>query len=233
MAFESNLSAPIVVRFFIFLTKFVGTNIYMDEVCFRWESMYTFRKLTVIVFGSFLIAVGVNFCLVPYELLDGGALGVALIFHYLKDIEVGLAILMVSLPIFALAFCFHRPFFYNGINGMLFSSLIIDFLYPLHILGERYMTVPMVSAVTGGFLVGTGVGLMLVYNTSIGGTDLFAQIIAKHIRANPGKLIFIVDVIVISIGSYLLPASNFLLSFVTVCCVGASSTFIVRHFARL
>lgn len=195
--------------------------------------MYTFRKLIAIVVGSLLIAVGVNFCLVPYELLDGGALGVALIFHYLKDIEVGLAILMVSLPIFALAYFFHRPFFYNGMNGMLFSSLIIDFFYPLHILGERYMTVPIISAVAGGLLVGSGVGLMLVYNTSIGGTDLFAQIIAKHIRANPGVIIFVVDVLVISIGSYLLPAANFLLSFVTVCCVGASSTFIVRRYARL
>ena len=194
--------------------------------------MYTFRKLIAIVVGSLLIAVGVNFCLVPYELLDGGAIGVALIFHYLKDIEVGLAILMVSLPIFALAFGFHRSFFYNGINGMLFSSLIIDFLYPLNILGERYMTIPLISAMTGGLLVGTGVGIMLVYNTSIGGTDLFAQMMAKHIGLNPGVLIYIVDVLVISIGSYLLPANNFILSFVTVCCVGASSTSIVRRYAR-
>lgn len=195
--------------------------------------MYTFRKLIAIVVGSLLIAVGVNFCLVPYELLDGGAIGVALIFHYLQDIEVGLAILMVSLPIFVLSFWFHRPFFYNGINGMLFSSLIIDYLYPLHILGERYMTVPLFSAMTGGLLVGTGVGVMLVYNTSIGGTDLFAQMIAKRLGLNPGILIYIVDVAVISIGSYLLPANNFLLSFVTVCCVGASSTFIVRRYVRL
>ncbi len=112
--------------------------------------MYTSRKVIAIVVGSLLIAVGVNLCLVPYELLDGVALGVALIVHYLGLIGVGYPIMLVSIPIFASALFFHRPFFYNGINGMLSSSLIIDLVYPMHLLGERYMSIPAVSAVAGG-----------------------------------------------------------------------------------
>lgn len=206
----------------------------MDEV-FIWvgSSMYHVRKVIAIIIGSLLVSVGVNFFLVPYELLDGGALGVALIFHYLNDVEVGLAILLVSLPIFAFSFLFYRPFFYNGINGMLFSSLVIDFFYPLHLLGEKYMTIPFLSAVLGGLFVGSGVGIMLLYNTSIGGTDLLAQMAARYLKVNAGILIYCVDLVVISAGSFLLPSSNFLLSFVTVCCVGAASSLIIKGFGQV
>ena len=42
----------------------------------------------------------------------------------------------------------------------------------------------VLSSIVGGILVGCGIGLMLRYNTSTGGTDLLAQLIGKVIPFN-------------------------------------------------
>ena len=170
----------------------------------------------IIFFGSLFIAIGVNLFLVPFELLDGGALGISLIFHYVKDMKVGWALLMVNIPIFILAWFFYRSFFYNGIHGLLFSSLLIDVLYPLHVIGRDSFPTPLLSAVLGGICIGLGAGLMLRHEISVGGTDLLAQMIARRMKLNPGYVIFSFDIVVVTIGSFLIASTHLFVSFMTV-----------------
>jgi uncharacterized membrane-anchored protein YitT (DUF2179 family) len=94
--------------------------------------MIFIHKIISIIIGSLLVAVGVNVFLVPYELLDGGSIGMGLILHYLTGIQVGLIVILMSTPIFIFAWFYNRSFFYNSLHGMIFSSFMIDLLYPLH-----------------------------------------------------------------------------------------------------
>lgn len=190
--------------------------------------MYFFKKSIVIIIGSILVAIGINFFLVPLNLLDGGGIGLGLIINYLFGIKVGLAIICVSLPIFFLAWIYYRSYFYNGIHGLLFSSFIIDFLYPIHIEGEKLITNEILGAMCGGVLIGSGIGIMLRYNTTIGGTDLLAQMIAKLLHINPGLCILSVDIVVVSIGSILVEAVSLINSCITVISVGIATTLIVK-----
>nr|WP_255457389.1 YitT family protein [Sporosarcina sp. JAI121] len=185
------------------------------------------KKALMIFIGSLLVAIGVNVFLVPFELLDGGGLGISLIFHYAMDVKVGLTFLIVSIPIFLLAWKYYRSFFYHGIHGMLFSSLIIDLLYPLHIIGREIVTIPLVSAICGGIVIGTGIGIMLRLDISIGGTDLLAQMIAKKLNVNAGFVIFCVDVLIVTTGSLLIPSIHLVLSFATVLSAGITASLIV------
>ncbi|NYF25273.1 YitT family protein [Sporosarcina sp. JAI121] len=189
--------------------------------------MYFLKKALMIFIGSLLVAIGVNVFLVPFELLDGGGLGISLIFHYAMDVKVGLTFLIVSIPIFLLAWKYYRSFFYHGIHGMLFSSLIIDLLYPLHIIGREIVTIPLVSAICGGIVIGTGIGIMLRLDISIGGTDLLAQMIAKKLNVNAGFVIFCVDVLIVTTGSLLIPSIHLVLSFATVLSAGITASLIV------
>lgn len=182
-------------------------------------------KATTIVIGSFLIAVGVNVFLVPSELLDGGTIGIGLISHYLTGIQVGLVILVVNIPIFVFAWVYNRPFFYNSLHGVVFSSFMIDLLYPLHSIGELYHT-PQLYAILGGVTVGTGIGIMLRFNTSVGGTDLLALMFARHVNINPGFVIFIIDFFIVFTGSLLLSNGSLLLSCITVLSVGIITSLV-------
>ena len=185
------------------------------------------QKALTILIGSFLIAIGINFFLVPYRLLDGGALGISLIFHYLMDAKVGLTFLVISIPIFILAWVFYRSFFYNGIHGMLISSVMIDFLYPLHTVVENLMMPPLLSAALGGIFIGSGVGIMFLLDISMGGFDLLAQMLARKLSLNPGILIFCFDIVIVTIGCLLIASSHFILSYTTVFFVGITTSLIV------
>ncbi|OMP67200.1 YitT family protein [Domibacillus epiphyticus] len=186
------------------------------------------HKTISIIIGSLLLGIGVNVFLVPYELLDGGTIGVGLIVHYLTGIKIGFVVIMMSIPIFLIAWFYNRSYFYNSLHGMMFSSFMIDVLYPIHTFGNDLYFSPFTNALLGGIFVGSGIGTMLRYDTSIGGTDLFGQMVAKHLKVNPGIIIFIIDFFIISIGSIVFSIGSLLLCLMTVICVGFMTSLISR-----
>jgi uncharacterized membrane-anchored protein YitT (DUF2179 family) len=182
--------------------------------------MNILKKTCVILLGSILLSIGINFFLVPFELLDGGIIGIGLIIKYLTGIKPGLAILVLSLPIFALAWFYNKSYFYNSIHGMLISSFVIDLLAPSRAIIPEIQIPPVFSSILGGIFVGLGIGIMLRHETSTGGTDLLAQFLSKIFKINVGIMIFIIDALVICLGGLLISKETFFLSSLTITVVG-------------
>lgn len=179
------------------------------------------EKAMAIIVGSILLGLGINVFLVPYELLDGGMIGISLIIKYIWNVKIGLTIILLSIPLYVIAWIYYRPYFYNSLHGMLLSSFMIDVLSPLR--GSLKLPI-LFSSIIGGVLVGAGIGLMLRHETSTGGTDLLAQFISKLTNYNVGILIFIIDGIVILCGSWIVGLDIFLYSVVVVTVVGVVTT---------
>jgi len=179
------------------------------------------KKIASIGIGSVLLAIGINAFLVPHHLLDGGIIGIGLIIKYIWNVKIGAAIICLSIPLYMIAWFYYRPFFYNSLHGLLFSSLMID-------IGSRLRGMVQLdalpSSVAGGILVGVGIGLMLREETSTGGTDLLAQFIAEITNWNVGIIIFVIDAIVITVGSRIVPDASFWNSLIVVTVVGIVTT---------
>lgn len=183
------------------------------------------QKVMAIVVGSLFLSIGINFFLVPFELLDGGIIGIGLIINYLVGLKAGLAIIFLSIPVFILAWIYNRVYFFNSLHGMLFSSFTIDLLFPYHEKFTSYVEfTPIVSSIMGGIFVGIGIGIMLRFETSTGGTDLIAQFLSEKIHINVGVMIFIIDAIVIGAGGLLLSRDTFFLSALTITFVGLATS---------
>lgn len=183
-----------------------------------------YHKIAAILTGSLLIALGVNCFLMPFKVLDGGIIGIALIINYLFEAKVGFVVILCSIPIFALAWFYYRPLVYNSLHGMLLSSYLIDILEPFHYYFLYYVNLtPVGSSVIGGLIVGAGIGIMLRYDTSTGGTDLLAQFLSRYVPFNVGIVIFIIDAIIVSLGGLLISAETFMLSVVTITVGGAAT----------
>ncbi|MGG0644821.1 YitT family protein [Sporosarcina gallistercoris] len=184
-------------------------------------------KIMALIVGSVFIAIGLNLFLIPQGLMEGGALGISLIVHYVTGTKVGLTFLLISIPIFFLTWVVYRPFFYNGIHGMLISALVIDLFAPLEVTARALQFGPIASSATGGILIGIGTGLMLRRGISIGGTDLLAQLAAKSLKTNSGHIILLFDVLIVTAGSLYVPKVSLLFSLITVCSVGLTISLIV------
>ncbi|HAQ06496.1 MAG TPA: hypothetical protein DCR24_02835 [Bacillus bacterium] len=184
-------------------------------------------KIFAVLIGSLLLGIGVNGFLVPHHLLDGGMIGLGLIFHYFYGWQTGLTIIFLSIPLYLLAWFLERKYFFHSLHGLMVSSLFIDLFAPAaH--GLELGIMP--SAILGGILVGSGIGLMLRHETSTGGTDLLAQLLNKFMSVNVGILIFIIDGIVVISGLNIIGMEKFAYSLLTITCVGLmTSLFVIKR----
>lgn len=174
-----------------------------------------FARWAALVLGSFLLGIGINGFLVPHHLLDGGIIGLALILHYYFDYNAGLWSALLSIPLIIYAWIKDRKQFHGSVYGMVLTAIFIDLLVPYQ------FTLPIgLSAVLGGAICGIGVGLMLRYKTSTGGTDLIAYFISKATAWNIGLLIAVMDVFIVLLGFQTLGLQSVVFSSITILTAG-------------
>ncbi|GAJ41143.1 hypothetical protein GCA01S_058_00310 [Parageobacillus caldoxylosilyticus NBRC 107762] len=69
------------------------------------------KKIMATIIGSIFLAIGINVFLVPHHLLDGGIIGIGLIVKYIWHVKAGLTIILLSIPLYIIAWFYYRPFF--------------------------------------------------------------------------------------------------------------------------
>ena len=77
--------------------------------------MYFIKKALIIVSGGILIAIGINLFLVPYKIIDGGITGIGLISNYMWGLPIGLMIIILSIPIFIIAWFQYKDKLFSGV----------------------------------------------------------------------------------------------------------------------
>lgn len=182
-------------------------------------------RVMAMVVGSMLLGIGINGFLVPHHLLDGGIIGLALILHYYFDFNAGLWSALLSIPLIIYAWVKDKKQFHGSVYGMILTAIFIDLLAPYH------FSLPIgISAILGGMICGIGVGIMLRYKTSTGGTDLIAYFISKATALNIGLLIAIMDVFIVLIGFQTLGLQSVVYSSVTILTAGFLASLCYERF---
>jgi len=182
------------------------------------------RKITIIPIGCLLIAFGIDFFLMPLKVLDGGFIGIALISNYLFGVKVGVILLLCSLPVFLYTWFQDKSFFFHSLFGMIFLSYFVDLFDPYNPLGPLISAHPFAASVTGGTLIGIGFGILLKFDTSTGGIDLLAKLLAGKLKINVGILILIMDAVVVVTGGLLFSLDTFFLSVATITAGGLATS---------
>jgi uncharacterized membrane-anchored protein YitT (DUF2179 family) len=193
--------------------------------------LLSLHKVLAVIVGSLLIAVGIDFFLMPIKVLDGGFIGIALIVNYLFGTKVGLVLIVCSIPVFIYTWGKDRAMFFHSLFGMIFLSYFIDLLDPYYPLGSAVSHYPFIASIAGGICIGIGFGVMLKFDTSTGGIDLLAKLLAKRLHLNVGILILMMDAIVVIVGGLLFSKETFFLSIATISSGGlATSLCTIKYF---
>lgn len=171
------------------------------------------------------MAIGINGFLVPHHLLDGGITGIALIVHYYYGFPTGLGMLLLSVPLSIYTWCNQRGYFINSLTGLIIASLFIDWLTPLR---TQFSPSIFSSVFFGGILIGVGVGLMLRYETSTGGTELLAQFISHSFSMNIGVTILLIDGLIVAAAYKTLGLKVFIFSTLTILIIGFMTSLIAK-----
>lgn len=152
-------------------------------------------NIIVLALGCTLMAASTSLFLLPNQLSSGGFVGIATITYYLLNLPVGLAIVVLNLPLFILSFFrIGKGFLVRAILGTLFLAVFIDIFNKF----PPLTTDRVLACIFGGITTGLGTALVLKSLSSTGGTDLLSYIIRSYKPYfRSGTLIVVIDTIIV------------------------------------
>lgn len=163
---------------------------------------YIVQYLTVVI-GALIAAVSCNLFLIPNHFLSGGITGIAIIFHYLFDLPIGIQNIVLNIPILYIAYHFFgKRYFFNTILGTILYSVFIDLTSSITLYTPLHNN-PMLSAIVAGVISGIGFGLILRASANTGGADVIAALIRKLYSYNIGTMIFALNCLIVLCGMFL------------------------------
>ena len=154
--------------------------------------------LPATVAGSAIFAFGFAFFLQPHDMNAGGISGLAQVFVELTNFgTVGLLSILINLPLFILGgLKIGKRFFLGSMIGMFLSSVLID----VFAVWATVEMEPLVCVLYGGVLCGLGLGIVFVFGTSTGGSDILVRLLKLRYRNVPiGQISMYFDVVVVTL----------------------------------
>ena len=173
----------------------------------RWRLFKDYMSITI---GLTVYVFGWSVFLLPNNLVGGGVSGMSAIIQYATHIPMGYSYLFLNLCLLLIGFIANgKGFGFKTIYAIILTSILLRVIPP--VIPPEFIetfSIPigkMLCTIIGGILSGVGIGMAITVGGSTGGTDIIALIICKHKPISPGKLILLIDVVIVS-SSLILPS---------------------------
>ena len=170
-----------------------------------------FKEYFLITLGLTLYALGWAMFLTPNGMIGGGVTGFAAILQYATNGLIPISVTYFVMNILLLLIgtkILGTGFGAKTIYAIIMTSIMLgvtqEFI-PVDFVAEFSQDSKIVCTVLGGIMAGVGIGLSMSQGGSTGGTDIIALVWCKYKPASPGRVILVIDIIII-LSSLLLPS---------------------------
>lgn len=168
------------------------------------------REYGLITLGLLAYALGWTIFLLPNNLVGGGVSGFAAILYYATGIPLGYTYLVVNVILLIIAIkILGTGFGGKTVYAILMTGICLNVfpgLVPTEFINEFAVSNgKLICTVLGGIIAGVGIGISISQGGSTGGTDIIALLWCKFRNASPGRVILIIDVIII-LSSIMVPS---------------------------
>ena len=177
------------------------------------KTLFTHIKEWVLVtLGILIYVTGWAIFLIPNNLIGGGVSGISSMIQYATGgtIQMGYSYFIINAILVAAAIMvLGMGFGAKTIYAIILASVALRFL-PDMIPATIIKTLAidngkLLSVLMGGVMAGIGIGMSISTGGSTGGTDIIALIYTKYHNVSPGKVILVMDFIIIG-SSLLIPS---------------------------
>lgn len=198
---------------------------------FTWRLV---REALYIVGGTALAGLSIATFITPAKIASGGVNGLATIVYHQFGWDAGLVMLALSLPLFLMGMAtFGKTYGVKSLIGSILISVWVTFFGQLTQYAgflpyiDRMDT--LLSALFGGVLLGSGIGLVMRSGANTGGTDILAQIISRHTPLPLGTSLFLCDGVVIILGAVAFGFERALFAVITLYLSGQMVNYMVMN----
>ncbi len=152
------------------------------------------RKYIMLFLGSILAAAGLEFFLVPNQIIDGGVVGLSIMASHLTQYPLSLFIIVLNLPFLYLGYLqIGRTFTMATLFSVLSLAYWVSAFHPIPTLTQDVF----LAAIFGGILVGIGVGIIIRYGGSLDGTEIVAIIFDKKTGFSVGEIVMFMNLFIL------------------------------------
>ncbi|MGO4544937.1 YitT family protein [Paenibacillus sp. 2TAB23] len=179
------------------------------------------RIIIPILVGTAIYAFGLHYFVLPNQLMEGGATGIAVLLNYAAGFPLSISTLVLNVPLFFLGWkalgsgqMLYTLVGIVALSGFLaLMELLIDLEWIIPFQGSHdYMLVALYAGVT----LGTGLGIVFRFGGTTGGVDIVARIVSRSRGMSMGQIILALDAFIIGLSLFYIPIEKFLYTLVTV-----------------
>jgi uncharacterized membrane-anchored protein YitT (DUF2179 family) len=156
------------------------------------------REYLYIAFGTFVVAVGIYYFMVPENLATGGISGLAIVINNFVAIPVSIITLILNTILLITGFLLighefgGKTFF--SVFFLSFCMYMMEKFYPV---SSPVTDETLLNVICGIIISAMGLSIVFNQNASTGGTDIIAKILNKYFNFDIGKGLMASDIIVV------------------------------------
>ncbi|HFU3843041.1 TPA: YitT family protein [Streptococcus suis] len=155
------------------------------------------KDFAYVTLGSIVMAVGFNSLFLENNIVSGGVGGLAIALNTLLGWNPADFVLYCNIPLLIICWIFlGKSVFVKTVYGAIIYPFCIKLTAGLPSLTEN----PLLAAIFGGIILGFGLGLVFLGNSSTGGTGILIQFLHKYTPLSLGATMAIIDGIIVGLG---------------------------------
>lgn len=170
----------------------------------------TIKEYILITLGIVIYTCGWTIFLTPNNMFGGGVSGISAIIQYATGIKMGYTYFVINAVLLLVSLFIIGPSFgVKTVYAIFLASFCLNMeqsLLPAQFIQDFALSNgKLMCSLIGGGMAGLGIGMSISQGGSTGGTDIIALIVTKYRNISPGRVILIIDVVIIA-SSLLFPS---------------------------
>ncbi|AOV06577.1 YitT family protein [Sporosarcina ureilytica] len=168
------------------------------------------KRIAVVIFGSFLLAISLNFFLINANVYASGFAGAAQltssVFEDLLGMHVstGILLFLFNIPVFILGwYKVGKGFTIYSIVSVICATFFLEILPIISVSNDIIL-----NTVVGGVVSGIGIGLSLKWGASTGGMDIVAMVLSRLQDKPIGIYFLVLNGVIIVLAGFLYEPEN-------------------------
>lgn len=159
------------------------------------KSIRQIKKFILLLLGTILAAAGLEFFLIPNNIIDGGIVGISIITSHLTKIPLGVLTFVLNVPFLVFGYKqIGKTFVISSLFSISSFSFWVSVFHPIPGMTNDVL----LATVFGGIVLGIGVGLIIRNGGSLDGTEIVAIVLNKRTVFSVGQTVMFFNIFILS-----------------------------------
>jgi|JI10StandDraft_1071094.scaffolds.fasta_scaffold06144_14 uncharacterized membrane-anchored protein YitT (DUF2179 family) len=191
-----------------------------------WGRIFSLHSLFFIFLGVFMATIAFKGFMIPNRFLDGGVIGLSILFHEIFHLDIRLILLVLNIPFIYIGY------YKIGKTFAIQTTMAVVLL----IGGMNFLEIPAITddkvliAIFGGFFIGLGVGFVIKGGGVIDGMEVIADYTTRKIGFTTSEVVMLINSAIILAAAYFFGIETGMYSLVTYFTAMKTSDYVVDGF---